>query len=140
MIGIILAGYGDFAKGLYSDLSLLAGGKPEAMKCVGFSQEDATDDFEYKLKDAIKDLDDCESILMLVDATGHAPYRTTLEVKKKYATKKDIEIVAGVNVGMLVSINLARAYVSSLSDLADMAVEEGVKNVVRYVPSEYDDE
>lgn len=139
MVGIILTGHGDFPKGLYSALQLLAG-KPELFKCVAYNQEDATDDYEYKLKDAIKDLEDCSGILIMTDVVGQTPFKIASELKMKYQTKLDIEIVTGTNLGMVNSINLARGYMTSLNDLADMAIEEGQKNIKKYVRSEYEDE
>ncbi|MBR3349296.1 MAG: PTS fructose transporter subunit IIA, partial [Solobacterium sp.] len=65
-----------------------------------------------------------------------------VEMKEKLTSQK-IEVVAGVNLGMLMQINLSRGYVSDVSDLADLAVEEGKKQTLKYVYSEseaqYDD-
>lgn len=141
MIGVIVTGHGKFASGMESALKLLAG-KPEKFMSVDFRQEDTIDDLEFRLRDAIRDLSECTGILILADVYEGAPFREAIEMKEKTASQV-IEIVAGVNLGMLMQVNLSRGYVSDVSDLADLAVEEGKRQTLRYVYSEseaeYDD-
>lgn len=141
MIGVIVTGHGSFASGMESALKLLAG-RPEKFLAVDFKQEDTIDDLEFRLRDAIRSLSECTGILILADIYEGAPFRESVEMKEKMAPQK-IEIVAGVNLGMLMQINLSRGYVSDVSDLADLAVEEGKKQTLKYVYSEseaqYDD-
>ena len=61
-----------------------------------------------------------------------------LEMKEKMAPQK-IEVVTGVNLGMLMQVNLSRGYVSDVSDLADLAILEGKKQVLKYEYSELED-
>ncbi len=141
MIGVIVTGHGKFASGMESALKLLAG-KPEKFTSVDFRQEDTIDDLEFRLRDAIRDMSECTGILILADIYEGAPYRESIEMKEKMHDQQ-IEIVAGVNLGMLMQINLSRGYVSDVADLADLAVEEGRKQTLKYVYSEseaaYDD-
>ena len=141
MIGVIVTGHGKFASGMESALKLLAG-KPEKFTSVDFRQEDTIDDLEFRLRDAIRDMSECTGILILADIYEGAPYRESIEMKEKMHDQQ-IEIVAGVNLGMMMQINLSRGYVSDVADLADLAVEEGKKQTLKYVYSEseaaYDD-
>ncbi len=130
MIGVIVTGHGSFASGIYSSVKLLAG-KPEHFLAVDFTQEDTTDDIEYKLRDAIKEIS-CDSILLLTDVISGTPYKESLEMQEKFSGDKKIEVVTGVNLGMVLQINLARGYVNNVTDLADLAVEEGRRNIIRY--------
>lgn len=141
MIGVIVTGHGKFASGMESALKLLAG-KPEKFMAVDFRQEDTIDDLEFRLRDTIREMSECTGILILTDIYEGAPYRESIEMKEKMHDQQ-IEIVAGVNLGMLMQINLSRGYVSDVADLADLAVEEGRKQTLKYVYSEseaaYDD-
>ncbi len=130
MIGVIVTGHGNFASGIYSSVKLLAG-KPEHFLAVDFTLEDTTDDIEYKLRDAIRDIG-CDDILILSDLVNGTPYKESLEMQEKFTGKKNIEIVTGVNLGMVLQINLARGYVVNVQDLADLAVEEGKRQIFRY--------
>ena len=142
MIGVIVTGHGKFASGMESALLLLAG-KPEKFTAVDFRQEDTIDDLEFRLRDAIRDLHECTGILILADVYEGAPFRESVEMKEKMTDQK-IEIVAGVNLGMLMQVNLSRGYVSDVSDLADLAIDEGIRQTLKYVhtekEAEYDDE
>ncbi len=132
MIGLIVTGHGGFASGMASALDILAG-KPEKFACVDFQQEDSTDDLELSLKKAIKSLDDCHGILILADLVNASPYKISSELSEKMHATHDIRVVGGTNMGMLVQINMARGYVNDVNDLADLAVEEGRKHVLKYV-------
>jgi PTS system N-acetylgalactosamine-specific IIA component len=137
MIGVIVTGHGKFASGMESALKLLAG-RPEKFTSVDFRQEDTIDDLEFRLRDAIRDMSECTGILILADIYEGAPYRESIEMKEKMAPQK-IEVVTGVNLGMLMQVNLSRGYVSDVSDLADLAIMEGKKQVLKYEYSESED-
>ncbi|MDO5108552.1 MAG: PTS fructose transporter subunit IIA [Erysipelotrichaceae bacterium] len=141
MIGVIVTGHGKYATGMESALRLLAG-RPEKFTAVDFRQEDTIDDLEFRLRDAILDMSECTGILIMVDVFEGAPFRESVEMKDKMSNLP-IEIVTGVNLGMLMQVNLSRGYVSNVGDLADLAVDEGRKQTLRYVYSEseaeYDD-
>ena len=132
MIGVIVTGHGSFASGMYSALKLMAG-KPEKFTAVDYSQQDTTDDIEFRLRDTITEMmQECTSVLILADVYEGTPYREAVEMKTKM-TDIPIEVVAGVNLGMLVQVNMSRGYVGDVSDLADLAVEEGKKQTLKYV-------
>jgi PTS system N-acetylgalactosamine-specific IIA component len=141
MIGVIVTGHGKYATGMESALRLLAG-RPEKFMAVDYRQEDTIDDLEFRLRDAIRAMSECTGILILVDVFEGAPYKESIEMKEKMTDQK-IEIVTGVNLGMLMQVNLSRGYVSDVTDLAELAVDEGKKQTLRYVYSEaeaeYDD-
>ncbi len=131
MIGVIVTGHGTFASGMKEAVRLLAG-RPESFEAVDYLQEDSTDDYEAKVRAALSALKGCSGILILADLLEAAPYKVCADVRKKVIDSSRIEIVAGVNLGMLTQVNLARGYVSSVRDLADLAVEEGRHHIIRY--------
>ncbi|HCK87750.1 MAG TPA: PTS fructose transporter subunit IIA [Erysipelotrichaceae bacterium] len=138
MIGMIIMGHGGFASGLESAVRILAG-IPEKFIAVDYRQEDSADDLEVNLKKAVRTLGNEGGILVLCDLAEDTPYKTAVSLKKKWKDEYDIEVVGGASLGMLVSINLARGYVSSVSDLADLAVDEGRKQIVKYDADQEED-
>ena len=137
MIGMIVTGHGSFATDMASAVKLLAG-SPEKFQAVDFKQEDTADELEMNLKHAVREMGNESGILILCDLVQDTPYKTAAELKKKLADEYTIEIIGGVNLGMLVQINLARGYVANVSDLADLAAEEGRRQIMRYEEGEED--
>lgn len=136
MIGIVVTGHGHFATGISSSVKLMAG-KPEKFIAVDFEQEDSSDDLESKLHTAFKELRECEDgILVFTDLVGGQPYRQSTELAKKLKDEFNIVVLSGTNLGMLIECNLSRGFMSDISALADMAVETGKGQVMRFVPEE----
>ena len=131
MIGVVVTGHGTLASGMKEAVKLLAG-KPEAFAAVDYRQEDTADDYEENLKDVLRQMTEVSSVLILVDMVEAMPYKTAVSLKNKLKDEKQIEIVAGVNLGMLTQVNLARGYVYDVKTLADLAVSEGKKHIVKY--------
>ena len=135
MIGIIVTGHGTFASGMAEAVRLLAG-MPEYFKAVDFTQADSTDDLEFRLKDVILSMDACDGIVIFTDVVNGAPYQEAVELSRELADKQDIRIVSGTNLAMLVQADTARGYVQDPDGLADLAAEEGRKNIVKFVDSD----
>lgn len=135
MIGIVVTGHGKLPSGMVSAVNLIAG-RPKYFIGVDYAQEDTTDDLEYNLKTAFRELGECEGILIFTDMADAAPYITAVQLKEKLKDKYALEVISGCNLGMLVQTNMARGYVKNLTALASMAVDEGRKQVMLY---EYED-
>ncbi len=105
MIGIILTGHGNFANGLSSSLSLIAG-IPENYRSVDFLPEDSVDILTDKIKSAIKELDNCEEILILTDLVGGSPYNVSVKLRLDGNLEK-IQVISGVNLGCLIETSIA---------------------------------
>lgn len=131
MIGIIVTGHGNFATGLLSAIKLIAG-TPEKLVAVDFNQEDSTDDLELNLKNAIKELEDCEEgILIFSDVMEGYPYKISVELHERKKVDVPFHVIAGTNLGMLMEINMGRGIIKDLNSLADLAVETGKAQIVR---------
>ncbi|SJZ85703.1 PTS galactosamine/N-acetylgalactosamine transporter subunit IIA [Anaerorhabdus furcosa] len=129
MIGIIITGHGNFATGLTSSVKLIAG-LPEKYEAVDFVQEDSVEDLENKLNAAIDNLKDCESIMMFTDLVGGSPFKTSVEISMKREEK--IIVLGGTNLGMIIETSMARGFMEDAEALADMAVNTGKDQVIKY--------
>jgi len=120
MVGIIVTGHGNFATGLISSLELIAGAQDNLIG-VDFLEEDTTESLEKMIEDAIEKLGN--EVLVLSDLAGASPFRAAAELSQKNKDK-NIKIIAGTNLGMLLEVSLYRAGMNSL-ELLEMAVDSG---------------
>jgi PTS system N-acetylgalactosamine-specific IIA component len=136
MIGIIVTGHGNFATGITSSVKLIAG-MPENYQAVDFVQEDSVDDLIKHLTNAIEALKDCkEGILVFSDLVGGSPFKTSVELAQKLKDQYHIVVLSGTNLGMLIESSMARGYMEDLDALADMAVNTGKDQAMKYVYTE----
>lgn len=120
MVGIIVTGHGNFATGLISSLELIAGSQ-ENLIGVDFLKEDTTESLENMIEEAINKLGN--EVLVLSDLAGASPFRAAAELSQKNEDK-NIKIIAGTNLGMLLEVALCREGMNSL-ELLDMALDSG---------------
>ncbi|MCH4206839.1 MAG: PTS fructose transporter subunit IIA [Solobacterium sp.] len=137
MIGIVVTGHGNFATGLTSSVKLIAG-MPEKYVAVDFVQEDSTDDLTSHLKAAFEQLAGCEGgILVFTDLMGGSPFKMSVELSVALKDKYKIRVVTGTNLGMLIEANMSRGFMEDVDSLADMAIETGKQQLMKYVYTEH---
>lgn len=127
MIGLIITGHGHFASGLTEALNVIAG-PAENYYAVDFNLTDSTDDLARNLEEAMDKLSDCESVLVLSDLAGGSPFKVSVEL----GFPRGYEVVAGTNLGMLVEINMVRAFMDDVHALAKQAVTVGKDQVQKF--------
>ena len=86
MIGIIVAGHGNFPTGIMSAVSLIAG-NPEHIKAVDFVKGMSSQELKQKLEEQMEALGTSE-ILVMTDLLGGTPFNVASGIKteseKKY--------------------------------------------------------
>lgn len=132
MIGIIVTGHGNFATGLTSGLKLLAG-ETEAYEAVDFEPEDSIDLLTEKLKNALEQLSHCEQIAVFADLTGGSPFNVAARLKMG-GTICPMEVSGGTNLPVVLQAYLSRSMYPDAKSLMDSALEDGKKQMVRFVP------
>ena len=120
MLGLIVTGHGNFASGLRSSLKLIAGEK-ENMCFV-----------------AIDSLSNVDGILFLCDLTGGSPFKTSVELSVK--SDKQMEVIGGANLPMVIELSMAKEFVDSLDALTNMALSTGKDSIVRFTFSAHKEE
>ncbi|MDE5757138.1 MAG: PTS sugar transporter subunit IIA [Allobaculum sp.] len=120
MIGLIVTGHGRFASGMSEALQAIAG--PTPYYCaVDFDMRETLEELSAHLEEAMDRLKECESILILCDLAGGAPFKVSVEL----GYPRGYEVVAGTNLGMLVEINMGRQFMDDVHALALQAVTVG---------------
>ena len=129
MAQIILTGHGDFATGLFSALSMVAGDIPQ-FSTVTFKADEASS-FQDRLTHEIQGgLDKCGSVLVFCDLKGGTPFNCSM---MSAAESPDVEIIAGANLPLMIETIFAhnQNLEASASELAAIALEAGKASIFR---------
>ena len=126
MVGIIITGHGQFAKGFTSAIELIAG--PQE-KYIAVNFENEVDQLTTDLTNAIESLQDCDGILVFSDLAGGSPFKTAALLAAQHG---NMEVIAGTNLPMLAEIVMARTFGMDLETLTNMAINTGKDQIVRF--------
>lgn len=83
-----------------------------------------------RLEEAVEGLDDGDGVLLLTDLHGGTPTNAAREL----LTAGRVEVVAGVNLPMIVRLACRCREERTLSEIADWIVEKGAHSIVRVAP------
>lgn len=127
MIGLIVAGHGEFAVGVTSSLEIIAGAQKnyEMVNFPGGSSEEFTED----LKVAINNLSHCKSIVILTDITGGTPFDMAVMLAQK---DKNLRVIGGINVGLLIEIATVRDFEPDVDALIDLVLNNAKKAIAKF--------
>ncbi len=123
MIGMILVTHGKLAEHFIDAMEHVVG-KQEAVAtiCIG-----PNDDMEQRRKDILKAVasaDSGDGVILLTDMFGGTPSNLAISVMDK----AKVEVIAGVNLPMLIKLASVRE-TASLGDAVDQAQESGRKYI-----------
>lgn len=129
MIGLIISGHGNFASGLNTSLNLISG-EPSNIEYVDFESTDSIETLREKYYAALTNLSNCKSILALTDLTGGSPFKTLVELKTEI--ERQMEVVGGVNLPMILEISMTKDIIEDLSSLTEEAIKIGKSSIVKF--------
>jgi PTS system mannose-specific IIA component len=121
MIGVVVATHGKLAEELIRTAEAVVG-KIEQIAPVSIVA--AAPDVRADLKAAIQKVDQGEGVLLLTDIYGGSPTNLCLS----FLTERQVEVVTGVNLPMLLQLPGARAK-GGIAQVAQKLVEAGQKSV-----------
>lgn len=123
MIGLVLVTHGRLAEELYAAMEHVVGAQRNvATVCIG-----ADDDIENRRADiesSIERVDTGDGVVVLTDMFGGTPSNLAISMMKR----KGVEVLAGVNLPMLVKLAKVRSS-QPLADAVDCAEEAGRKYI-----------
>lgn len=102
---------------------------PEDYVSIDYRENDSLEDISKKMIDALNVLKTCDEILVLCDLIGGVPFKTAVKISDSY---QNLEVIGGVNLGMLIEINLTRTFVKNVEELAEVAIEIGKEQIARF--------
>lgn len=123
MIGLVLVTHGALASQFVAAMEHVVGAQAQvAAICIG-----PDDDMEQRRKDilaAVAGVDTGEGVILLTDMFGGTPSNLAISV----LDKAKVEVIAGVNLPMLIKLASVRDTVG-LSKAVDLAQESGRKYI-----------
>ena len=121
MVGCILTGHGTFAVGVGAALEMV-GGPQTDFECVTFLEDEATE-FPAKIADAISGMAErCGEVVVFCDLMGGTPFNQAMMVA---ATTPGVQVVAGVNLPMLLECLPFRMQDTTADEVVATALEIG---------------
>lgn len=125
--GILVVTHGEFGQALLDAAQMILGPQ-ECVRTVSVLVSRGVDEIVVDLKEALAALESGQGVLVLTDLFGGTPTTLSLSLRKI----ANIEVVAGVNLPMLIKVLQNRR--GSLSELAAQARDAGQQGIV--VPGE----
>ncbi len=123
MIGIVLVTHGKLADEFLSAMQHVVGHQDQiATACIG-----PNDDMNERREDImakVKAVDSGEGVIVLTDMFGGTPSNLAISIMDK----ANIEVIAGINLPMLVKLNTLRKE-KSLKEAVTGAKEAGIKYI-----------
>ncbi len=123
MIGLVLVTYGRLAEEMISATEHVVGAQRNIRAiCIG-----PDDDMERRRSDivqAVSEVDDGDGVILLIDMFGGTPSNLAISIMDK----PNVEVIAGVNLPMLIRLASARES-ESLADAVASAQEAGRKYI-----------
>lgn len=130
-VGVVIAGHGVFASGALSACEVIIGA-PDAVAAVDLAAHEDPAGFGGRLAAAVAAADRGAGVLVATDLPGATPFNAAVRLTRG-ATP--IEVVAGVNLPMLLETLLSRDG-AALADVAGTARSAGRNGVVRWETNE----
>jgi PTS system mannose-specific IIA component len=123
MIGMVLVTHGDLAKELVSAMEHVVGPQ-EQVQAVCIGPEDDMERRRQDIMDSVADVDVGDGAVILTDMFGGTPSNLAISIMDK----TNIEVIAGVNLPMLVKLATVRT-TEPLMDAVVNAQEAGRKYI-----------
>ena len=121
---IIITGHNNFASGILSSLTMIAGEKDNIF-AVDFLSDDNDESLEGKFNKIISDNKDSE-ILFVCDLMGGTPFKVT---SKLAFTNDSYEVVTGINLGGLIDTSM-KLDKMSIGELKTSCKDASIKSVI----------
>ncbi|HTW69316.1 MAG TPA: PTS sugar transporter subunit IIA [Acetobacteraceae bacterium] len=123
MIGMILVTHGRLAVELRSAMEHVVG-EQRNVRTVCIGPDDDVDDRRAEIEDCIKQCDTGDGVVLLTDMFGGTPSNLAISMMEK----QNVEVIAGVNLPMLVKLAKVRGS-QPIADAVNCAEEAGRKYI-----------
>lgn len=124
MVGLVVATHGRLADELVATAEQIVG-KLGSVATVSILPGTAPDVIRERVKAVVRSVDDGQGVIVLADLFGGTPCKESLLL----CTQGQLEVLAGVNLPMLLKANSLRAEAMPLSEMAHRLAQHGQKNI-----------
>ena len=122
MIGVVVATHGNLAQELIRTAEAVVG---KLAQVAPVSVVASQPDVRHVIEEAIRGVDQGDGVLLLTDLLGGSPTNLCLS----FLTEKQVEVVTGVNLPMLLKLDKLRASGKPIADVAHDLAEAGQKAI-----------
>ncbi len=123
-IGIILVTHMDYGSALLRSAEFISGPVQDCA-CIQIDSSVSVEDAVHRLREAVSILNRGQGVLLLTDMFGGTPTNLSLSLM---GSRKDVEVLTGVNLPMLLRILSNRQL--PLPELADLALAAGCEGII----------
>jgi PTS system mannose-specific IIA component len=124
MVGLVVASHGRLAEELVSTAEQIVGKLPAVATC-NIEPGTPVEELRAKMKQAVSRVDEGEGVIILADLFGGTPCKESLMM----CQRMNLEVLAGVNLPMLVKANSLRNEQMSLPEMANQLASHGQRNI-----------
>lgn len=125
MIGLVVVAHFNLGREMVAATSLIMG-KQEQFVAIDIFPDDPVEKIKEKIVAAIKGSNAGDGVIILTDMFGGTPSNISLS----FLEEDKVEVVAGVNLPMLIKL-VAYREGRSLDELADFITQYGQRNIYR---------
>ncbi|MEM9222741.1 MAG: PTS sugar transporter subunit IIA [Pseudomonadota bacterium] len=123
MIGLVLVTHGRLAQELRAALEHVVGAQ-EAVEGISIQPDDDIEQRRADIVSAVERVDSGEGVVILTDMFGGTPSNLAISVM----SDRNVEVIAGVNLPMLVKLSSARSTMP-LAEAVAAARDAGIKYI-----------
>jgi len=123
MIGVVLVSHANIAKEMLDVIQHIVGPQ-DKIKAISIFPEDDIEKKRLEILDSVKKVDSGKGVIVLTDMFGGTPSNLAISVMEN----EKIEVVAGVNLPMLIKMMSAREK-KSIKELIKISQESGRKYI-----------
>jgi mannose/fructose/sorbose-specific phosphotransferase system IIA component len=124
-IGVMIVGHGDLGQALVASAALILG-EQDNIAAVSLKPQDNLETCQCALTNGIEHLDTSQGVIVLADLFGGTPCNAAALGQRE----RSYPIVAGANLPMMLEVLLSRDHVTSVDELASIALEAGTKSII----------
>lgn len=125
MINFIVVTHGEFGAYLVEAAEGIVGRQAQGVRVVATSSRQSVDDIRRRIKRALAELASPDGVLLFTDMPGGTPNNLSFPLIRD---EKNVEMISGVNLYMLVSAFSNRALLP-LPGLVEKVVSDGQKSI-----------
>ncbi|MDR1507686.1 MAG: PTS sugar transporter subunit IIA [Treponema sp.] len=127
MVGILVVSHGNLAQSMLECVDMLVG-VPEQFAGVGIQPGEAPEEFYKNLQEKASGVDSGDGLVALVDLYGGTPNNNVARL----SMEKNVRIITGVNLPMVMAAAMERTETSTQADLVEGLLKTGAGEIMEF--------
>jgi PTS system mannose-specific IIA component len=129
MVGLVVASHGRLADELVATAEQIVGKLPAVATC-NIEPGTSVEDLRVKMRQAVAGVDQGEGVIVMADLFGGTPCKESLMMcSERCCQSGKLEVLAGVNLPMLLKANSLRSEEMPLPEMASQLASYGQRNI-----------